>query len=183
MPTMDWKHDHLVESFRAFKARMTLYLEDCNVTSNAKMATKIKIAVGDEGMRRILNSGLSEENQKNTEKLWNHERRVDTSLNVNFRIHWLEFAQMKQKSTENITEYVSRLRGKATKCDFDNEELNERLIEMVTLSTPHDAFRRDILSKPKGTAITDILELGRQYKAIIASNASLQTSKFLYPGA
>ena len=64
MPTMDWKHDPLVESFRAFKARMTLYLEDCNVTSNAKMATKIKIAVGDEGMRRILNSGLSEDDQK-----------------------------------------------------------------------------------------------------------------------
>ena len=182
MPTMDWKHDPLVESFRAFKARMTLYLEDCNVTSNAKMATKIKIAVGDEGMRRILNSGLSEDDQKKTEKLWNLlERQVDTSLNVNFRIHRLEFAQMKQKPTENITDYVSRLRGKATKCDFENEELNEWLIEMVTLSTPHDAFRRDIFTKPKGTAITDILELGRQYEAIIASNASLQSMNLSSP--
>ena len=88
---------------------------------------------------------------------------------------------MKQKPIENITEYVSRLRGKATKCDFDNEDLNERLIKMVTLSTSYDAFRRDIFSKPKGTAITDILELGRQYKAIIASNASLQSMNLSSP--
>ena len=120
--------------------------------------------------------------KKKTEKLWNLlERQVDTSLNVNFRIHRLEFAQMKQKPTENITEYVSRLRGKATKCDFRNEELNERLIKMVTLSTPHDAFRRDIFTKPKGTAITDILELGRQYEAMIASNASLQSMNLSSP--
>ena len=122
-------------------------------------------------MRCILTSGLSAADQKDPDKLWTlFEQQVDTSLNVNFRIHRLEFAQLRQKPTENITEYVSRLRAKATKCNFSDDELNERLIEMVTLSTPHDAFRKDILKKAKGTSMDEILKLGREYEAIIASN-------------
>ena len=179
---MDWKHVPLVESFRAFKARMNLYLEDINLTDEAKKATKIKIAVGDEGMRRILTSGLSEADQKQPTKLWNlFEQQVDTSLSVNFRVHRLEFAQLRQKPTENITEYVSRLRAKASQCDFSADELNERLIEMVTLSTPHEAFRKDILTKDKGTGMDEILQLGRQYEAIIASNVSLQSLNLSSP--
>ena len=43
---------------------------------------------------------------------------------------------MRQKSDENITDFVSRLREKATKCKCYNNELNERLIEMIIVYTP-----------------------------------------------
>ena len=52
MPIMDWKHGPLVDSFKALKARMELFLMDNEVTDKAKQSIKIKIALGDEGMRR-----------------------------------------------------------------------------------------------------------------------------------
>ena len=51
MPELDSKHDSLADAFHTFKARMTLYLEDKAITDMAKQATKIKIAIGDEGIR------------------------------------------------------------------------------------------------------------------------------------
>ena len=174
-PQMDWTHEPLVDPFKAFQARMILYLEDLEVTEPAKQATKIKIAVGDEGMRRILASGLTEAEQKVPEKVWTLiEAEVDASVKINFRVHRLEFARMKQKTDETISQFLSRLRDKATKCEFGKAELNERLIEMVILSTPHDEFCKELLTKPKGHPVNEVLERGREYEAIAASTISLK---------
>ena len=54
MPYLDWQYSLLVDSYKAFKARMELYFVDNDITDAAKKAVKIKIASGDEGMRRIL---------------------------------------------------------------------------------------------------------------------------------
>ena len=68
---------------------------------------------------------------------------------------------MRQKYDETITDFVSRLREKATKCKFENNELNERLIEIIIVSTPVEDLHKDLLSKPKGYLIKDILESGQ----------------------
>jgi hypothetical protein len=175
MPEMNWSHDPLVDSFKAFKARMNLFLEDNKITDPGKQATKIKIAIGDEGMHRLLSSGLSEADQKDPEKIWNlFENQVDATIKINFRIHRLEFAQLKQKSNENVGNFVSRLRQKAVKCEFSADELNDNLIKMLILSTPNNDFRKDLLSKPKDYKITDAIETGKEYEAIDASRISLK---------
>lgn len=180
-PQMDWKHEPLVDSFKAFQARMNLYLEDLGVTDETKQATKIKIALGDEGMRRILASGLTETEQKIPARVWTLiESEVDASVKINFRVHRLEFANMKQKTEETISQFLSRLREKATKCECETAELNERLIEMVILSTPHDEFRKELLTKVKGHPVSEVLERGREYEAIAASTVSLK-SMSLHP--
>ena len=46
---------------------------------------------------------------------------------------------------------------------------------MVILSTPFDDLRKELLAKPKGHPITDVLNKGREYEAIQASQASLKT--------
>lgn len=69
-------------------------------------------------------------------------------LNVNFRIHRLHLMQYRQKPDENIDDFVTRARTQ--KCQFTDEELNEHLIELIIVSTPHDALRNDLYSKPKG---------------------------------
>ena len=51
---------------------------------------------------------------------------------------------MRQKPDKQITDYISRLREKATKCEFGEGELNERLIGMVILFTPFDEFRKEL---------------------------------------
>ena len=143
MPTMDWLFQPLSESLKVFKARMNLYIEDQNITDVTKQATKIKIASGDEGMRRILNSGMSDEDQKIPDKIWELlETEVDYSVKISFRVHRLEFSNIRQNSEETTQQYLSRLREKATKCNSEPDELNERLMEMIILSTPHEDFRK-----------------------------------------
>ena len=88
MPVMDWKFELLADSFRAFRARMDQYFEDNEITDDREKATKIKPAIGDEGMRRILASGLTNEEQQQPEDLWTLiEREVDASVKINFRVH------------------------------------------------------------------------------------------------
>lgn len=175
MPIMDWTIRPLSEALKIFKARIGLYFEDQNISSEEKQATKIKIATGDEGMKRILNSGMSMEDQRKPDKLWRLlEDEVDFTVKISFRVHRLEFSNTKQKD-ETTQQYISRLREKATKCSFTPEELNERLIEMLILSTPHEDFRKELLTKPKGCSIHEVIERGREFEAIIASQASLKT--------
>jgi len=176
MPTMDWHHEPLSESFTAFKARINLFFEDNDITTEAKQATKIKIALGDEGMRRIISSGLTEAQQKKPQDIFDLiESQVDGSSKINFRIHRLEFSRISQGNDEPISQFVSRLRQKANKCEFEEAELNERLIERIVISTPYDEFRRELLAKAKGHPIASVIDRGREFEAIAASKASLQS--------
>ena len=59
MPELDWTHANLAEAYRDFRARMELFLDDQAITAASKQAIKIKIAIGDEGMRRLLSSSLT----------------------------------------------------------------------------------------------------------------------------
>merc|ERR1712102_166933 len=80
MPTMDWAFKHLPEALKIFKARIELYFEDQNIQDAGKRATKIKVTIGDEGMRRLLNSGLTEGEKKMPDKIWElMENEVDYS--------------------------------------------------------------------------------------------------------
>ena len=75
---------------------------------------------------------------------------------------------------------MSRLREKITKCEFDNAGLNERLIEMMILSTPFEEFRKELLAKPKGHQVSAVLAKGREYEAIQASEILLK-SMYAHP--
>ena len=169
MPELNWAHEPLSEAFQSFKARMTLYLEDKEITDAAKQATKIKIAIGDEGICRVLASGLTDEDRKKPEKIWTLlEEQLDATTHINYRVHRLELSNMLQKPGESITEYVmpKKLQG---------DELSERLIEMIIISTPFDEIRKELLAKPKGYGITTVLARGREYEALQASEISLKS--------
>ena len=90
MPELDWKHEPLAESFRAFKAKMTLYLEDKEVENPVKQAIKIKIAIGGEGVRRLMASGLDDAKLKMPHHLWKlFEEQLDASVQIKYRsIAW-----------------------------------------------------------------------------------------------
>ena len=176
MPEMNWKHDPIAESFIAFKARMQLYLEDNEIDDAGKQATKIKIAIGDEGMRRLLASGLTNEEQRDPEAIYNMlEEQLDATVKISYRVHRLEFIHMQQNADEAITDFVARLRNKAAKCEFDNVEKNERLVEMVIKCTPFEDLRKELFPKPKGFAINKVIEKAREYEALTLSQASLKS--------
>ena len=178
LPYLDWNYQPLVDSFRAFKARIGLYFEDKNITDDAKQSIKLKIAWGDEGMRRLLASGLSDNELKDPKVIFDFlETQLDGTLKINFRVHRLEYSHLMQNTDEPITTFVSRLREKASKCKFEVSELNERLIELIILSTPYEEFRKELLTYPKGYNISKVIEKCREYEAIKASITSLTGMK------
>ncbi|XP_062855044.1 uncharacterized protein LOC134318174 [Trichomycterus rosablanca] len=172
LPVMNWSDQDLSEAMSLFKQKMTLYLEDDEITDAAKQARKICRGIGDEGLKRLNASGLSDDEKKVPNTLWNFFE-GQLKLNVNFRIHRLQLMQYRQKPGECIDDFVTRARTLALKCQFTDEELNERLIELIIASTPHDALRNDLYSKPKGYLITDVLAEGRKYEALSAGNEQL----------
>ena len=175
MPTMDWGYTPLRDALKVFKARINLYFEDANITEDKKKAIKIKIASGDEGMRRIMNSGMTTTEQDIPERIWELlESEVDAAVKVSFRVHRLEFNNIRQNPDETTQQFISRLREKAHKCNFNQEELSERIIEMVILSTPHEDLRKTLLTTEKGFKVSDVIEKAREYEAILASKDMLQ---------
>ena len=67
-----------------------------------------------------------------------------------------------------------RVRTLAMKCEFDQTEMEERLIELIIASTPLEDFQRDLLGKAKGYKLADALAEGRRYQAIVAGRSKLQ---------
>ena len=114
-------------------------------------------------MRRLLNSDLSETDKKKPAKIWSLlESEVDASVKVSFRVHRLEFSHIMQNKDENTQNHI------------EPDELNERIIEMIKLSTPHDEFRKELQTKNKGFKLAHVLEKTREHKSIIASKGVLQ---------
>ena len=54
------------------------------------------------------------------------------------------------------------------------DELSERLIETIIISTRFKEFRKEFLAKPKGHPVTSLPEPGHEYEALQASEASLK---------
>lgn len=122
---------------------MCLYLEDEEITDAAKQARKICRDIGDEGLKRLNASGLTEAEKKSPDNLWKFFE-GQLKLDVNFRIHTLHLMQYRQKPEESVDDFMTRARTLALKCQFKDEELHERLIELTIASTPHDAFRNKL---------------------------------------
>lgn len=172
VPTTNWADPDLSEAISLFKQKMTLYLEDEEIAYEAKQARKICRGIGDERLKRLNASGLSDADKKRPTKLWEFYK-GQLKLNVKFRIHRLHLMQYRQKPDESIDDFVTRARTLAQKCQFTDEELNERLIELIIASTPHDALRNYLYSKPKGHLLADVLTEGRKYEALSAGNEQL----------
>ena len=47
-------------------------------------------------------------------------------------------------------------------------------MELIVASTPYDGLRRELLGKPIGHALKDILKEGRKYEALLDGNEQLQ---------
>ena len=80
----------------------------------------------------------------------------------------------RQTASENLDDFITRARKLAKKCQFSEDELNERLMELVIASTPHDGFCKDLLTKPVGYKISELLVDGRKFEAISAGKQQLK---------
>ena len=94
--------------------------------------------------------------------------------NLNFRVHRLHLMDLRQRNEECVDDFVTRARTQALKCEFEESELEERIIELVSASTPIEAFQRELLGKAKGYKLTDALAEGRRFEAILTGRQEIQ---------
>ena len=162
-PSMNWNAPDVADTFKLYKQRLLLVCEDNDVTENERIPRKIKIAVGDEVLRRLNASGLWDVEQKNPAKLWSL---FETQLKVavKCRIHRLSLMQYRQKEDESLDEFVTRARTQAQMCEFEDKEMQERIIELVIAGTKMEVFRRELLGKEKGLTMQEVLNEGRKHE-------------------
>ena len=65
IPVTDWSCPDLGDAIGLFKQKMTLFLEDENILTAVAQARKICRGIGDEGLRRLNASGLTDDQKKN----------------------------------------------------------------------------------------------------------------------
>ncbi len=173
IPAMDWSQADVGESFSLFKQTLLLSCEDEEIVDDAKIALKIKRGLGNEGLRRLNASGLSQADLSNPAIIWDYFEK-QLKLQVNFRVYRLELMQYRQNSSESIDEFVTRCKTLALKCEFEDAELQERILELLIASTPFEAFQHELLKQPKGHSLTAALEEGRRYEAISAGHRQVK---------
>ena len=101
IPTMDWSSSDTAEALGLFKQKMTLFLDDENITTDAAQARKICRGIGDEGLKRLIASDLTEAQKENPRELLTlFENQL--TVNVNFRIHRLHLMQHRQRQDESL---------------------------------------------------------------------------------
>lgn len=95
-PEMNWGAADISEEFVLIRQRMKLCLLDNEVTDPLKIAVKLKIALGNQGLKRLNASSLTEEDQLDLQKIWSL---FDGQLQVkvNFCVHRLELMRYRQK--------------------------------------------------------------------------------------
>lgn len=165
-PTMEWDcaAEDLPEEFGLFKQRMELVCEDNGVTDSAQIARKIKIGLGNKGLRRLNASGLRETDLKVPSKIWAFFE-AQLQVTVNFRIQRLLLMQMRQRSDEGLDDFITRARTQAQRCEFTDAELQERIIELIIAGTHMELYRRDLLAKGKELTLNAAIQIGRQHEA------------------
>ena len=67
-----------------------------------------------------------------------------------------------------------RARTTALKCQFEEKESEERIIELIIASTPIEAFQRELMSKEKGFTLEQTLQEGRRFEAVIKGKSKLK---------
>ena len=149
---------------------LSYYCEDEDITDPGKIALKILRRIGNEGLTYLNASGMLDADKR---KIWElFESQLKT--NLNFRVHRLHLMDYRKRSEESVDDFVTRARIQALKCEFEESELDERIIELMSAFIPTDAFQRELLGKAKGYKLTDALAEGRRFEAILAGRQEIQ---------
>lgn len=163
VPRMDWSVENQAETFKLFKQRMELYFKAKRI-EEGEQVVHILLQVGDEGLRRYNSWSLTEEERKDPTKIF---AKFVEQLEPceNYRISRLRLMHYRQRPEENLDCFINRCKLLALKCEFQDNELNERLIELIIAGTPIPDYQKELLGKNKNYTLDEAIQLGRAYEA------------------
>ena len=126
VPRMDWSVPNVAETFKLFKQRIELYFKAKRIEI-ADQVVHILLQVGDEGLRRYNSWTVSEEDKTDPKKIFAaFEEQLEPP--ENYRISRLKLTQYRQTHEESLDDFTNRCKLQALKCDFVDDELNDRLM-------------------------------------------------------
>ena len=100
---------------------------------------------GTEGLRRYNTWGLTQEQEKIPENIW--QRFAASEQPENFRIHRLELRQLCQEENESVDDFITRCHTKIGKCKFTGDAAKEeRLIEQIIAGIRYPDAQRKLLT-------------------------------------
>ena len=71
----------------------------------------------------------------------------------------------RQQQDENLDCFINKCKLLAPKCEFEDNELHERLIELIIAGTPIPDYQKELLGKNKTFTLDEATQLGRAYEA------------------
>ena len=172
MPRMDWGGPNLAENFRLFKQRLQLYFMVKHTPEQDRVPTLL--LVGEQGVKRFNCWNLTAEQQADINTIFG-KFQEQLEPQDNFRVCRLKLSKLKQNANETLDDFINRCRIVASKCDFSEAELNERLIELIIISTPIPEYQKELLTKDKNFTLNQALQLGRTHEASQAHIQALQS--------
>ena len=93
---MNWASENHEEALQLFKQTKSYYCEDEDITDPGKIALKILRGIGNEGLKRLNASGMSDADKQRPDKIWElFESQLKT--NLNFRVHRLHLMDYRQR--------------------------------------------------------------------------------------
>ena len=98
-PSMDWTNPDRSTALKEFKQMCELWFAIKDVKPE-NQKNYILMWSGTEGLRRYNTWGLTEEQEKNPQNLW--QRFAASEQPENFRIHRLELRQLCQEENESV---------------------------------------------------------------------------------
>ncbi|XP_035658200.1 uncharacterized protein K02A2.6-like [Branchiostoma floridae] len=159
IPEMDWNADDPVKTFRKFKQRIELafktFLKDA--TDEEKVSYLLLLA-GDDGLEIRNSWDLSPEQEKDPNKiLEKFEKHLEPK--TNHRIFRYEFQSMRQGPEESISDYMSRLKNVADKCNFkDKTEKDGRLLDQMIWGCAYKKVQKTLIGKHELTLAAAVKE-------------------------
>ena len=163
VPVLDWGSPNIAESFKLFKQRLELYFTVKSIKEDEKVPI-ILLATGEEGLRRYNSWEMSEDDRKKPQKIFSaFLEQLEPA--TNHRVCRLELSKFQQKPSETTDTFINRCRLLAKKCEFTEDEVNERLVELLIASTPIPELQKELLNKPKGFKIEEAIKLARTHEA------------------
>lgn len=144
----------------------------------AKQVSHILFFCGDEGLRRFNSWRLPEAEGKKPETVWTRFGSEIVKPTENFRVARLRMQKLMQEESENIDNYVSKLKLQAYKCDLrDDDDVQARVIEQLIAGTRHADLQKDLLQKPKTFTMEEALDMGRAHEASLTHMKDLADLK------
>ena len=163
VPRMDWSVQNQADTFKLFKQRIELYFKAKRIEPEDQVV-HILLQVGDEGLRRYNSWSLTEDERKDPGKIF-EKFMEQLEPSENYRISRLKLMHFRQQQDENLDCFINRCKLLALKCEFEDNELNKRLIELIIAGTPIPDYQKELLGKNKNFTLDEATQLGRAYEA------------------